>query len=141
MKYLVVLADGMADEPIAELGHRTPLQYARTPYMDRLAASGATGRLRTVPDGFAPGSEVANLSVLGYDLHTVYEGRGVFEAAGMGIRLQTGELAMRCNLLCVEGESLKSHSAGDLTDEEAEQLIAFLVPGSFLIRRVRSNVV
>lgn len=126
MKYLVVLADGMADEPIAELGHRTPLQYARTPYMDRLAASGATGRLRTVPDGFAPGSEVANLSVLGYDLHTVYEGRGVFEAAGMGIRLQTGELAMRCNLLCVEGESLKSHSAGDLTDEEAEQLIAFL---------------
>ena len=66
MKYLVVLADGMADEPIAELGHRTPLQYARTPYMDRLAASGVTGRLRTVPDGFEPGSEVANLSVLGY---------------------------------------------------------------------------
>ncbi len=126
MKYLVVLADGMADEPIAELGHRTPLQYARTPYMDRLAALGVTGRLRTVPKGFVPGSEVANLSVLGYDLHTAYEGRGVLEAAGMGIRLQPDELAIRCNLLCVKGELLKSHSAGDLTDEEAEQLIVFL---------------
>ncbi len=119
MKYLVVLADGMADEPIAELGHRTPLQYARTPYMDRLAALGVTARLRTVPKGFVPGSEVANLSVLGYDLHTAYEGRGVLEAAGMGIRLQPDELAIWCNLLCVKGELLKSHSAGDLTDEEA----------------------
>lgn len=126
MKYLVVLADGMADEPMAELGHRTPLQYASTPYMDRLAALGVTGYLRTVPEGFAPGSEVANLSVLGYDLHAVYEGRGVLEAAGMGVQLHPGELAMRCNLLCVQGESLKSHSAGDLTDEESEQLITFL---------------
>ena len=126
MKYLVVLADGMADEPIAELGHRTPLQYARTPYMDRLAASGVTGRLRTVPDGFEPGSEVANLSILGYSLPAVYEGRGALEAAGMGIRLQPDELAMRCNLLCVQEERLKSYSAGDLADEEAEQLITFL---------------
>lgn len=126
MKYLVVLADGMADEPIAELGHRTPLQYARTPYMDRLAASGVTGRLRTVPDGFEPGSEVANLSVLGYSLPAVYEGRGALEAAGMGIRLQPDELAMRCNLLCVQEERLKSYSTGDLADEETEQLITFL---------------
>ena len=126
MKTLIILGDGMADEPIAELGGQTPLQYARTPHMDRLAAAGVTGRLKTVADGFHPGSEVANMSVLGYDLPTVYEGRGVLEAASMNVDLQPGEIAMRCNLVCVEGDLLKNHSAGHITTGEAEELMAYL---------------
>ncbi|MDR1102640.1 MAG: cofactor-independent phosphoglycerate mutase [Tannerella sp.] len=126
MKRILILGDGMADEPIDMLGGRTPLQYARTPFMDELARRGATGRLQTVPDGFAPGSEVANLAVLGYDLTEVYEGRGVLEAASMNVELHPGELAMRCNLVCLEGERLRNHSAGHITSEEAGELIAFL---------------
>lgn len=116
----------MADEPIDMLGGMTPLQYARTPYMDKLAELGVTGRLKTVPDGFHPGSEVANLSVLGYDLHKVYEGRGVLEAASIGVTLQPGEIAMRCNLVCIEGDILKNHSAGHISTEEADILINYL---------------
>lgn len=113
----------MADEPIEALGNKTPLQYAQTPYMDRLATLGVTGQLKTVADGFHPGSEVANMAVLGYDLPTVYEGRGVLEAASMGVELHQGEIAMRCNLVCVEGGLLKNHSAGHITTAEADQLI------------------
>lgn len=116
----------MADEPIDRLGGLTPLQYADTPYMDKLAASGSTGRLKTVADGFHPGSEVANMAVLGYDLPRVYEGRGVLEAASMGVALQPGEMAMRCNLVCVEGEILKNHSAGHISTAEADYLIRYL---------------
>ena len=126
MKHIIILGDGMADEPIALLGGKTPLQYARTPYMDRLARLGVTGRLKTVADGFHPGSEVANMSVLGYDLPSVYEGRGVLEAASIGVTLQPGEMAMRCNLVCVEGDLLKNHSAGHISTEEADELIRFL---------------
>lgn len=126
MKYIIILGDGMADEPIESLGGLTPLQYADTPYMDRLAAQGVTGRLKTVADGFHPGSEVANMAVLGYDLPAVYEGRGVLEAASMGVDLQPGEMAMRCNLICVEGEILKNHSAGHISTAEADELIHFL---------------
>lgn len=116
----------MADEPIEALGGKTPLQYAHTPYMDKLATLGVTGRLKTVADGFHPGSEVANMAILGYDLPTVYEGRGVLEAASIGYNLQPGEMAMRCNLICVEGDILKNHSAGHITTEEADELIRFL---------------
>lgn len=116
----------MADEPIESLGGLTPLQYADTPFMDKLAALGATGQLKTVADGFHPGSEVANMAVLGYDLPLVYEGRGVLEAASMGVRLQPGEMAMRCNLICVEGEILKNHSAGHISTAEADELIRYL---------------
>ena len=123
MKTLIILGDGMADEPIEALGNKTPLQYAQTPYMDRLATLGVTGQLKTVADGFHPGSEVANMAVLGYDLPTVYEGRGVLEAASMGVELHQGEIAMRCNLVCVEGGLLKNHSAGHITTAEADQLI------------------
>lgn len=126
MKTIIILGDGMADEPIAELGGKTPLQYARTPYMNQLARLGVTGRLKTVADGFHPGSEVANMAVLGYDLPTVYEGRGVLEAASMHIELKPGEIAMRCNLICVEGDLLKNHSAGHISTEEADQLIQTL---------------
>ena len=123
MKHIIILGDGMADEPIASLGGLTPLQYAQTPYMDELARLGVTGRMKTVADGFHPGSEVANMAVLGYDLPTVYEGRGVLEAASIGVELQPGDMAMRCNLICVEEEILKNHSAGHITTEEADELI------------------
>lgn len=116
----------MADEPIEMLGNKTPLQYAKTPMMDYLAAQGVTGSLATVPEGFHPGSEVANLSVLGYHLPTVYEGRGVLEAASMGVDILPGEMAMRCNLICVKKGMIINHSAGHIPTEEADELIAFL---------------
>ena len=116
----------MADWPCESLGGKTLLQHARTPNMDRLARMGRCGMLRTVPPGFHPGSEVANMSVLGYDLPTVYEGRGVLEAASIGVDLQPGDMAMRCNLVCIEGDLLKNHSAGHITTDEARELIACL---------------
>ena len=126
MKSIIILGDGMADEPIEALGGKTPMQYADTPYMDKLAEMGVTGRMKTVADGFHPGSEVANMAVLGYDLPTGYEGRGVLEAASIGYDLKPGEMAMRCNLICVEGDILKNHSSGHITTEEADELIRFL---------------
>ena len=126
MKSIIILGDGMADEPIEALGGKTPMQYADTPYMDKLAALGVTGQMKTVADGFHPGSEVANMAVLGYDLPKVYEGRGVLEAASIGVTLQPGEMAMRCNLICVEGDILKNHSAGHISTDEADELIQFL---------------
>lgn len=126
MKRIIILGDGMADWAVPSLGGKTLLQYAHTPYMDRLAALGRTGMLKTVADGFHPGSEVANMSVMGYDLPKVYEGRGVLEAASIGVELQPGDMAMRCNIVCVEGELLKNHSAGHITTEEADVLIKYL---------------
>lgn len=126
MKHIIILGDGMADWKVPRLGDRTLLQQAHTPYMDKLACQGRTGMLRTVPAGFHPGSEVANMSVLGYDLPTVYEGRGVLEAASIGVDLQPGDMAMRCNLICIEGENIKNHSAGHIPTEEATELMAYL---------------
>ena len=126
MKHLIILGDGMADWAVPSLGNKTLLQYADTPYMDRLAKMGKTGMLKTEADGFHPGSEVANMSVMGYDLPTVYEGRGVLEAASIGVDLQPDDMAMRCNLVCVEGELLKNHSAGHISTEDADVLIKYL---------------
>ena len=126
MKYIIILGDGMADEPIGSLGGRTPLQAACKPSIDRVAALGRSGMLATVPAGFAPGSEIANLSVLGYDLPKVFEGRGSLEAASMGVWIEDGEMAMRCNLLTIEQGRIKNHSAGHITGEEAAELIVFL---------------
>lgn len=126
MKYIVILGDGMADEPIAKLGDKTPLQVAKTPYIDMLAREGKNGLLNTVPDGFAPGSEIANLSVLGYDVAKVYEGRGVLEAASMGVDILPGEMGMRCNLVCLDGDLIKNHSAGHISTAEATELMEFL---------------
>lgn len=126
MKRIIILGDGMADWPVKSLGEQTLLQYAKTPYMDQLAKMGRNGRLTTVADGFHPGSEVANMSVMGYDLKKVYEGRGPLEAASIGIELLPGEMAMRCNLICVEGDILKNHSSGHISTEEADILIAYL---------------
>jgi len=127
MKHIIILGDGMADEPIESLGGKTPLQVAATPAMDKLAALGRQGILTTVPTGFHPGSEIANLSVLGYDVPEVFEGRGSLEAASMDIPIEDGEMVMRCNLICVTPDGLiKNHSAGHITTEEATELIDFL---------------
>ncbi|OJU53325.1 MAG: cofactor-independent phosphoglycerate mutase, partial [Bacteroidales bacterium 45-6] len=126
MKTIIILADGASDEPIAELGGKTPLQAAKTPYIDLLASKGKSGLLDTIPAGFKPGSEIANLSVMGYDVPKVFEGRGSLEAASMGIDILPGEMAMRCNLICVENEKIKNHSAGHISNEEAKELILFL---------------
>ncbi|MDX9881727.1 MAG: cofactor-independent phosphoglycerate mutase [Prolixibacteraceae bacterium] len=126
MKYIIVLGDGMADEPMEQLGGKTPLQVAKKPVIDNLAKNGKTGRLVTVPESMHPGSEIANLAVLGYDVENVFEGRGVLEAASMGVALQEGDLAMRCNLICIDNENIKNHSAGHISNQEAHELIAFL---------------
>lgn len=126
MKYVIILGDGMADEPIDSLGGKTPLQAADTPTFDYMASHSRMGMLKTVPDGFHPGSEVANMSVLGYDLPTTFEGRGSLEAASMGVPILDGEMAMRCNLICVEDGKIKNHSAGHISDAEAAELIASL---------------
>ncbi|MDE5711440.1 MAG: cofactor-independent phosphoglycerate mutase [Bacteroides sp.] len=123
---IIILGDGMADWPVKALGNKTLLQAASTPYMDKLARMGRVGRLVTVAEGFHPGSEVANMSVLGYNLPKVYEGRGPLEAASIGVDLQPGEMAMRCNIVCVEGEILKNHSSGHITTEEADILVKYL---------------
>lgn len=125
-KHIIILGDGMADWPVPSLGGKTLLQAADTPYMDRLARMGRVGRLVTVAEGFHPGSEVANMSVLGYDLPKVYEGRGPLEAASIGVDLKPGEMAMRCNLVCIDGEKLKNHSAGHITTGEADVLVKYL---------------
>ena len=126
MKYIIVLGDGMADEPLAELGGKTPLEAAETPVMDRLAREGRVGRFVTVPAGFHPGSEVANMTLLGYDVTTSFEGRGVLEAASMGVDVPEGYMAMRCNLITVSDGKIKNHSGGHISTEEASQLIADL---------------
>jgi 2,3-bisphosphoglycerate-independent phosphoglycerate mutase len=126
MKYLIILGDGMADEPIESLGNKTCLQAANKPNIDKIAALGRNGLLDTIPEGFTPGSEIANLSVLGYDLSKVFEGRGSLEAASMGVAIEDDEMAMRCNLICIENGKIKNHSAGHISNEEANELILFL---------------
>lgn len=116
----------MSDQIEAEHGGKTPLMAAHTPHMDRLAALGRSGLLKTIPDSLHPGSEVANLAVLGYDVEAVYEGRGVIEAASIGVALEPGDLALRCNLVTLTGDILLNHSAGHITTEEADVLIQYL---------------
>ena len=126
MKHIIILGDGMADWSVPSLGGKTLLQAAHTPHMDNLARQGRTGRLITVAPGFHPGSEVANMSVMGYNLPRVYEGRGPLEAASIGIDLKPGEMAMRCNLVCIDGDLIKNHSAGHITTEEVDILVKYL---------------
>ncbi len=126
MKYIVILGDGMAGDPVEALGGLTTLQAANKPSIDAVAAAGCSGMFSTVPEGYEPGSEIANLSVLGYDVKEVFEGRGSLEAASMGINIEEGEMAMRCNILTIEDEKIKNHSAGHISTEEATELIEFL---------------
>ena len=127
MKYVIIVGDGMADYPVESLGGKTPLMVARTPHMDWLARNGTTGLVRTVPDGFTPGSEIANLSIFGYDPVRYYTGRGPLEAASLKIVLEPGDLAFRCNLVTVQDDGqravMEDFSAGHITSEEAEEVI------------------
>ena len=102
MKHIIILGDGMADLPVERLGGKTLLQYAHKPMMDQLAREGRCGRLITVPEGFPPGSEVANTAILGYDLNKVYEGRGPLEAASIGYEMADDDFAIRCNIITLE---------------------------------------
>lgn len=135
MKYLIILTDGAADEPIAQLDNKTPLQAAHKPHIDRLAKEGINGRLITVPEGYNPGSEIAHLGLLGYDVNKVFEGRGSLEAASMQVPIEDHEVAMRCNLICITPATpggdiangiIKNHSAGNISTEEADELIQAL---------------
>ena len=132
MKYIVVLGDGMADYPLEALGGKTPLQAARKPHIDALAQKAEVGLCRTVPDGFKPGSDVANLSVLGYDPHGCYTGRSPLEALSIGIDLADTDVTLRCNLVTLSDEAnyadktMLDYSAGEISTEEAAELVRFL---------------
>lgn len=126
MKHIIILGDGMADHAVERLGGKTLLEYANTPNMDNLASIGRTGRLATVPDGFLPGSEVANATILGYDMNKVYEGRGPLEAASIGYEMEPGDFALRCNIICLENGKIKNHHGGHLTTDESTELIDLL---------------
>ena len=129
-KYVIIVGDGMADYPVESLGGKTPLMVARTPHMDWMAESGEIGLVQTVPDGFNPGSEVANLSIFGYDPVRYYTGRGPLEAASLGVKLAADDIAFRCNLVTLEFQGnhivMEDFSAGHITDEEARKVIVDL---------------
>lgn len=116
----------MADLPVERLGGKTLLQYARPEYMDLLARAGRTGRLVTIPEGFPPGSEVANTAILGYDLNQVYEGRGPLEAASIGYDMADDDMAIRCNIITLEDGKIITHNGGNLETEDADVLIRYL---------------
>lgn len=130
MKYVVLLGDGMADEPMAELGGKTPLQCAHTPFMDRLAREGQVGLAQTIPEGFPPGSDVANLSVFGYDPASCYSGRSPLEAASMGVSLNAEDVSFRLNLVTLgenDGQQImEDFSAGHISTEEARDIVLTL---------------
>ncbi len=130
MKYVVVLGDGMADEPLEVLGRKTPLAYAKTPVMDLLARTGEIGMVRTVPEGMSPGSDTANLSIMGYNPEIYYSGRSPLEALNIGVSMEDGDVAIRANLVTLSEEEenyeekhLLDHSADEISTEEAEVLL------------------
>ena len=126
MKHIIILGDGMADLPVERLGGKTLLQYAHKPMMDLLAREGRCGRLVTVPEGFPPGSEVANTAILGYDLNKVYEGRGPLEAASIGYEMTDDDFAIRCNIITLDDGKIITHNGGNLETDDARILIDYL---------------
>ena len=126
MKHIIILGDGMADLPVERLGGKTLLQYAHKPMMDQLAREGRCGRLVTVPEGFPPGSEVANTAILGYDLNKVYEGRGPLEAASIGYEMADDDFAIRCNIITIDDGKIITHNGGNLETSDARVLIDYL---------------
>lgn len=130
MKYIILLGDGMPDYPIKELGDKTPLEYAKTPNMDFIAKNGTVGCVKTIPDGFPPGSDVSNLSILGYDPAKYYTGRAPLEAASIGVKLSPTDIAFRCNLVTLKPTEneliMEDFSAGHISTEEARELISEL---------------
>jgi 2,3-bisphosphoglycerate-independent phosphoglycerate mutase len=123
MKYALLVGDGMADWPVPALNNRTPLECAQTPNMDRIVSKGMIGMVSTIPSGMQPGSDVANLALLGYDPALYYSGRAPFEAASMGIKLADWETAFRCNLVTIDNETMIDYSAGHITTGEAHRII------------------
>ncbi len=134
MKYVLILGDGMADYPIEELGGRTPLEAASTPFLDMLAEKSEQGLAKTVPDGMKPGSDTANLSVMGYDPVKYYSGRSPLEALSIGVPMEDDDIALRCNIVMLSEEEnipyearvIVDHSGGELTQEEAAELVNIL---------------
>jgi len=126
MKYIVLVADGMADYPIKELGERTPLEAAQTPNMDFIAKAGRMGQINTIPNKMQPASDVANISIMGYDPHLYYTGRGPLEAANLGVELEEGDVAFRCNLITASNDTLLDYSAGHISSKESATLMKFL---------------
>ena len=126
MKHIIILGDGMADHAVDRLGGKTLLQHADKPIMDFLARNGRCGRLITVPEGFPPGSEVANTAILGYDLNKVYEGRGPLEAASIGYDMADDDFAIRCNIITLEDGKIVTHNGGNLETSDARVLIDYL---------------
>ena len=112
MKYIICLGDGMADEPLASLGNKTPLDCANIPNIDQIVKDGELGLVHTVPDGLSPGSDVANMGILGYDPRTYYTGRGPIEAAAMKLNVPKGLMVFRCNLVCIQDGIMKDFTAG-----------------------------
>lgn len=129
MKNIIIVGDGMADHPVERLGGKTPLQYADTPFMDTIARQGRTGKLTTIPEGFPPGSEVANTTILGYDPGYVYEGRGPLEAAGMGYDMEAADMALRCNIITTDDGKIVSHNGGNINSVIAREIISRLNGG------------
>src|SRR5436309_6093573 len=123
MKYAIVIPDGCADEPQASLGGKTPLQAAHTPNMDRVARTGVVGRSDNVPHPLTPASDVATLSLFGYDPLQVYTGRAPLETAAMGLKLGPNDWAIRCNLVYVENEEMRDFTAGHITSEDGKELM------------------
>lgn len=136
MKYVIVLGDGMADRPIEELGNKTPLEYAKTPVMDSLAQSGELGLVHTIPEGMKPGSDTANLSVLGYDPKRYYSGRSPLEALSIGVPMKDTDVALRCNIVTLSEEEdayekrhMIDHSSDEISTEDAAVLLSAVVEG------------
>jgi len=130
MKYAVILGDGMSDEPISQLDGMTPMEYAKTPMMDELASKSEIGIVHTIPEGMKPGSDVANLSVLGYDPRQYYTGRSPLEALSIGVDMADSDVAIRCNIVTIsedepnyEDKTMIDHSADEISTEEAEELL------------------
>src|SRR5438094_7475305 len=123
MKYAIIIPDGCADEPQESLGGRTPLQAARKPQMDRIAQAGVVGRSNNVPASLTPASDVATLSLFGYDPLQVYTGRAPLETAAMGLKLGAGDWAIRCNLVHVDNEEMRDFTAGHITAEDGKELM------------------
>jgi 2,3-bisphosphoglycerate-independent phosphoglycerate mutase len=132
IKYMILVPDGMADLPVPQLGNRTPVQAANTPWMDRMASAGVIGLTLTVPEGMSPGSDVANLSIMGYEPSDVYTGRAPFEAASMGVTLRDSDLAFRLNLVTLDRNYtvMMDHSADHVSTAEAHELVASIAPSA-----------
>lgn len=126
MKYIVLVGDGMADVPVEALNGRTPLEAAKTPNMDAVARTGLLGRVKTIPQGMIPASDVANMSIMGYDCGRYYTGRGPLEAVNLGVELHEGDVAFRCNLVTVIQDVMEDYSAGHISSDEAKKLIEYI---------------